>query len=195
MKTTLLLVTAFLFTTTTLNAQVSLGVKGGANISKIDGKSFSDEFRYGYHLGGFVEIPVGSKFSIQPEVLFNQYQTQADTSFSSVYQGAVNFNNYKNIQLNYLTVPILLNYKLGKALSLQAGPQVGILLAQDKNILENGREAFKNGEFSVLGGLQFSLGALRLNGRYFVGLNNISDIDNQNEWKNQGFQISAGLAF
>ena len=195
MKTTLLLVTAFLFTTTTLNAQVSLGVKGGANISKIDGKSFSDEFRYGYHLGGFVEIPVGSKFSIQPEVLFNQYQTQADTSFSSVYQGAVDFNNYKNIQLNYLTVPILLNYKLGKALSLQAGPQVGILLAQDKNILENGREAFKNGEFSVLGGLQFSLGALRLNGRYFVGLNNISDIDNQNEWKNQGFQISAGLAF
>ena len=53
-------------------AQFSIGVKGGANITKIDGRSFSDEFKYGYHLGGFATIGLGGRFALQPEVLLNQ---------------------------------------------------------------------------------------------------------------------------
>jgi len=174
-------------------AQFSIGVKGGANITKVDGKAFRDEFRYGYHLGGFLEIPLGQTLSIQPEVLFNQYQTRADSSFSSVYENAVDFSNYRDGKLNYLSIPILLNYKLGKVVALQAGPQYGILISQDKNLVQNGGEAFKNGELSLLGGIQLYLSKLRLSGRYFIGLNNISDIDNQNSWRNQGFQLSIGL--
>ena len=29
-------------------------------------------------------------------------------------------------------------------------------------------------------------------GRYQIGLNNINDIDNKDEWKNQGFQLYVG---
>jgi hypothetical protein len=65
---------------------------------------------------------------------------------------------------------------------------------QDKKLLENGREAFDNGDFSLLGGAQLKISKLRVTGRYFVGLNNINDIDDQNEWKNQGFQLSLGIA-
>jgi hypothetical protein len=61
-------------------------------------------------------------------------------------------------------------------------------------LLENGREAFRNGDLSMLGGAQINISKLRLSGRYVVGLNNISDIDNQNKWRNQGFQLSLGLA-
>ncbi len=172
-------------------AQFTLGVKAGANITKVDGRSFKDEFRYGYHLGGFATIGLGGRFGIQPEVLFNQFQTRTGTEFRNIYQNA--FANASDVKLNYLSIPLLLNYKLGSLLSLQAGPQFGILLDQNKDLLENGREAFDKGDFSMLGGAQLSLGKIKLNGRYFVGLNNINDIDNQDKWKNQGFQLSVGL--
>jgi hypothetical protein len=175
-------------------AQFTVGIKGGTNITKVEGKAFRDEFRYGYHLGGFAEIGLGGRLGIQPEVLFNQYQTRADSSFKDVYQNSTNFSNYKDVKLNYLTIPILLNYKLGNILSLQAGPQFGILISQDKNLLENGKEAFKSGDFSLTGGAQINISKLRLTGRYFVGLNNISDVGDQNKWNNQGYQLSLGLA-
>lgn len=172
-------------------AQFSIGIKGGANITKVDGRSFKDEFKYGYHLGGFATIGLGGRFAIQPEVLFNQLQTRTGTEFSNIYQNAV--SGSQDIKLNYLSIPVLLNYKLGSFLSLQAGPQFGILMDQNKNLLENGKTAFDKGDFSMLGGAQLSLGKIRLNGRYVVGLNNINDIDNQDQWKNQGFQLSLGL--
>ncbi len=175
-------------------AQFRLGIKGGANITKVDGKSFRDEFRYGYHLGGFAEIGLGKKWAIQPEVLFNQYQTRVDSSFENVYQNSVNISNYQDVKLNYLSIPLMLNYKVGKVLTLQAGPQFGILIDQSKNLLENGEEAFSGGDFSMAGGAVINISKLRLTGRYFVGLNNVSDIDNQNKWKNQGFQLSLGFS-
>ena len=79
-------------------------------------------------------------------------------------------------------------------MTLQAGPQFGILLDQSKTLLENGKEAFKKGDFSLVGGAQIHIAKIRLQGRYFVGLNNISDVGDQNKWNNQGFQLSLGLA-
>ena len=193
MKTTFFAVLACVCFTQAATAQLNFGIKGGANITKVDGKAFRDEFRYGYHLGGFVEIGLGDKLSIQPEVLFNQFQTRADSSFKNVYQNALSFSNYQDVKLNYLSIPILLNYKLGNILSLQAGPQFGILTSQDKTLLQEGKEAFKTGDFSMLGGAQINISKIRLTGRYAIGLNNISEISDQDKWKNQGWQLSIGL--
>jgi hypothetical protein len=62
-------------------------------------------------------------------------------------------------------------------LSLQAGPQFGVLMSGGNTLLENGKEAFKSGDLSMLGGAQINISKLRLTGRYVVGLNNISDIE------------------
>lgn len=191
MKYKLPLVLAVLLIAQASFAQFGLGVKAGANITKIDGKSFKDEFRYGYHLGAFANIGLGGRFSLQPEVLLNQYNTRTDSSFKNIYQNALSGDN--NIKLSYLSIPLVLNYKLGSLLSLQAGPQFGILLDRNKNLLQNGKDAFDKGDFSMLGGAQIGLGKIKVTGRYFVGLNNINDIDNQDKWKNQGFQVSLGL--
>lgn len=195
MKTKLSVLIACLFFTHAALAQLNLGIKAGANISKIDGRSFKDEFRYGYHLGGFAEIGLGGKLGIQPEVLFNQYQTKVDTAFRAIYQNAFEDAKSGEVKLNYLSIPLLLNYKLGNVLSLQAGPQFGILINKDKTALENGKEAFQNGDFSMLGGAQINISKLRLSGRYAVGLNNINDIDNRDKWKSQAWQLSLGYAF
>ena len=194
MKTKLSVLFALVLVAQAAVAQFHVGIKGGVNITKVDGEAFRDEFRYGYHLGGFAELGLGGKLGIQPEVLWSQYQTRVDSSFSDVYENSLHISNYQDVKLNYLTIPILLNYKLGSLLSLQAGPQFGILLDQSKNLVQNGQEAFKNGDFSLVGGAQIHISKIRLQGRYFVGLNNISDISDQNKWNNQGFQLSVGLA-
>jgi len=194
MKTKLLALFSLVLFTQAAMAQFHLGVKGGVNITKVDGKAFKDEFRYGYHLGGFAEIGLGGKLGIQPEVLWSQNQTRVDSSFSDVYENSLQISNYQDVTLNYLSIPVLLNYKLGSLMTLQAGPQFGILLDQSKTLLENGQEAFKKGDFSLVGGAQIHIAKIRLQGRYFVGLNNISDVGDQNKWNNQGFQLSLGLA-
>lgn len=193
MKTKFLLLFAAIFVSVAGMAQFHLGIKGGANITKVEGKSFRDEFRYGYHLGGFAEVRMGNKFVLQPEVLFNQYASKLDSNFKNVYQDV--FNGNSNIKLNYISIPIVINYKLiGSFLSLQAGPQFGILIDQSRTTLQNGADAFKKGDFSMLAGLNFKVGPMRINGRYAIGLNNISDITDDSKWKNQGFQLSVGLA-
>ncbi|MBC7875134.1 MAG: PorT family protein [Ferruginibacter sp.] len=195
MKTKLLVLAAAVLFSQAIMAQFHIGAKAGANIIKIDGKSFKDEFRYGYHLGGFMEVRLSNKFVLQPEVLFNQYSTTLDSNFKNIYQGVINSSAQSKVKLGYLSIPILLNYKLiGSFLSLQAGPQFSVLMNKNKTLLQNGGEAFKNGDFSMLGGVQVKLGAIRVNGRYVVGLSNINDIDDQDEWKSQGFQVSIGLA-
>ncbi len=193
MKTKLLSLFAAVLISQAMMAQFHLGIKAGTNVTKVDGKSFKDEFRYGYHLGGFAEIRISNKLVLQPEVLFNQYATKLDSNYKNVYEDI--FDGNSNIKLNYLSFPIVVNYKLiGNFLSLQAGPQFGVLIDQNKTVLQNSGNAFKNGDFSMLAGVLMRVGPLRVNGRYAIGLNNISDIPDDNKWKSQGFQVSVGLA-
>jgi hypothetical protein len=185
---------AALCVTQSLMAQFHIGIKGGANITKVDGKSFKNQFNYGYHVGGFAEIGIGQKFAIQPEVLFNQYSTTIDSNYNHVYENVFSSGQIQ-ARLNYLSIPILLNYKLlGNFLVLQAGPQFSILMDQDKTLLQNGGKAFSDGDFSMLGGVQLKLSAIRITGRYMVGLKDINDIGNKDRWTSQGFQVSLGLA-
>jgi hypothetical protein len=179
-----------LILSTSFSQGFNIGIKGGASINKITGQSFKDEFTYGYHLGGFATIGLSKKFAIQPEVLFNQFKTDTSSSFSSLYQ----FNKVKDIKLNYLSIPILLNYNVSNILALQAGPQFGILIDQSKNLLQNGQDAFKSGDFSMLGGLQLKLLKFRVYGRYAIGLSDINNITNSDKWKSQSIQLGVGLS-
>lgn len=169
-----------------------LGVKVGTNINKIGGKSFKDQFTYGYSAGVFGDIKLNNQWSLQPEVLFNQVSADTSNQFRDLY--ALSIDKISKIKLNYLTIPVLVNYHLSKGIALQFGPQVGILVNQNKDLLENGKEAFKNGDFSVLGGLQIKFSSIRVYGRYTIGLSNLNDIDNQDKWKNQTIQLGIGLS-
>ena len=169
-----------------------LGLKGGTTIGKISGQSFSEKFNYGYHLGGFAEIGLSKKLSIQPEVLFNQINTDTSSQFRKIYT-SLSASNLSNIKLSYLSIPIILNYKVSNFLSLQAGPQFGILMDQNKSLFQNGQSAFKKGNLSMLGGLQINVTSFRIYGRYAVGLSNINDIDNKDKWTSQSFQLGVGF--
>ena len=170
----------------------SLGIKAGANVNKLTGKSFNEQFTYGYHVGAFSQIKLGNRLELQPEVVFNQVNLDTASQFSELYK--INSSTVSNIKLSYLSIPLILNYKLSKGFSIQAGPQYGILLDQHKDLLQNGKSAFKEGDFSVLAGMQIKFASFRIYGRYVVGLNNINDIDNRDKWKNQSIQLGVGFA-
>jgi Outer membrane protein beta-barrel domain len=190
MKAKLLLTAAITIISIGAFAQsFKIGAKGGATLNKMTGQTFDEKFTYGYHVGGFATIGLGKKFAIQPEVLFNQINVDTSDKFSSVYQ----FNKLNSVQLKYLTIPILLNYNVGKLVSLQVGPQFGILMNKSNTFVENGRDAFKGGDFSMLGGIQLNVSHFRVYGRYAIGLNNLNDIDNKDKWKNQSIQLGVGL--
>jgi hypothetical protein len=195
MKTKLSVLLASVIFMNVAKAQFDVGIKAGANINKVEGKTFKEEFNYGYHLGGFARIGLGDKLGIQPEVLFNQYQTKTSSNPSDIWEDAGSDITNKEVKLNYLSIPIMLNYKLaGNFLALQAGPQFGILLNKDETLVKNGQNAFKSGDFSFAAGAQIKILKAVASARYVVGLSNISDIDNQDKWKNQAIQLSVGWA-
>ncbi|GAC1398420.1 MAG: hypothetical protein NVSMB63_18570 [Sediminibacterium sp.] len=170
-----------------------LGIKGGVNATKIDGVSFSNGFQYNYLLGGLIQIPIAKKISIQPEVLFSQSKTTASNNPGQPFDP--NNPNNKNVTLDYLNIPILLN--LGGAFKFQLGPQYSIKLNNNKTLLQNGGDAFKSGDFSVCGGFQWRLPVLGIHvgARYVIGLSDINSISSQDKWKSQSLQISTGFIF
>ncbi len=175
------------------NAQFHLGAKAGLNATKIDGKSFNDQFEYNYLVGAFAELGVHKSFSIIPEVLFSQASGTLADGWKDMDESVFNLNQAQ-VKLNYLSIPILLNVKVGGPLHLEVGPQYSILINSNENLLNNGNNAFKNGDFSMVGGLQLRLSRLWITGRYLIGLDNISDLPNNEKWQKQAIQATIGFA-
>jgi hypothetical protein len=163
-----------------------LGAKAGANLTKIDGQSFNDGFKLSYQVGAYMTFRINKAIGLQPEVLVSQVQTTS-TNFNG------NLSPNTDYKLSYLSIPLLLNINAGKLLTFQIGPQYSILLNNEKTLVQNGKDAFKNGDFAMLGGLQLHFGGLKVYGRYNIGLSNINDIDNKENWKNQQIQVGVGL--
>ncbi|WP_297822245.1 porin family protein [Segetibacter sp.] len=175
------------------NAQkFNFGGKIGSNQTKISGQAFKDGYELGYHVGAFAEIDVTSKWGIQPEVVWNQTNTKSSSNLSDITN---NFQqNTKDIKLNYLTIPILLRYNVGSLLTLNVGPQFGILLNKNETLWNNGKEAFKSGDLALVGGATVNLKMLRVYGRYNIGLNNLNDVGTQDKWKSQQLQLGVGIS-
>ncbi len=173
--------------------RLDFGGKIGANMTKIDGQKFSESYKLNYQLGFFGEIDFTKDWGIQPELLFSQTTSKVDSGFNSVYQNAAGSLLKKDVKLNYLNIPVLLRINAGKFLTFHVGPQFSILVNDDENLLQNGKDAFKKGDLAGVVGAQINISKLRIYGRYNFGLANISDVDNPNKWKNQQLQLGVGI--
>lgn len=171
------------------------GFKGGLNLNKIEGESFKDEFNYNYFLGGFMQINITRKFGIQPELNFVQTCAVQSDDITVIYDELFLGGDQKKAKLDYLKFAGLLNIDLGPSqkVKLQVGPQWGMLLNEAVDSLKSPQDIFKEGEFSVLGGIMLQLPLIHIGTRYEIGLTNINDIDNQDKWKNQAWQFYVGI--
>ena len=164
----------------------AIGLKFGLNYNKISGLELTEGYKPGYHFGIFAEIGKRA-IGLQPELLFSQTGTRISNDTASEFEAD------KRVKLSYLQLPILLRWTIGKTLTFNAGPQFGILLNKSENTLKDGREAFKGSDFAMDLGVQLRVGNLRIYGRYNIGLNDISDLEDQANWKNQVFQVGIGI--
>jgi hypothetical protein len=193
------LILLFVFLAAQLNAQqkFGVGIKVGQNFSKVNNVAV-DHNAASYHLGATMQIGLSKGFSIAPDVLLSQTKLEANPTPNELLANkALKPETY---HLNYLTIPVLLQYDVVKSFLIQAGPQYGILLDQSKDGAENARVAFSAGEFAMVGGAKLNLGGFFLYGRYVIGMNNIgsatqlsNNIKDESTWKTRQWQLGVGL--
>lgn len=204
-----------------LSAQ-KVGVKAGVNFANMNG-SYMDLLliegdvetsgRTGFHLGAITEFELSDKINLQAEVL---YSTQGFEGFE--------YNNITHEftqQMDYLTIPIMLEYKITDELSLQAGPQIAFLASSkydwgfdvntvsgDANFEAEANKELENQSNNMDFGLNFGAeytmeSGLFFNARYSLGLGNVfkynaneHDIELKNaDLKNSVIQLSIGYSF
>jgi len=163
----------------------SFGIKFGLNYNKISGLELTEGYKPGFHFGIFGDIGKGT-IGLQPELLLSQAGTKISNDSASEFDAG------ERVKLTYLQIPLLLRVHLS-VLTLHIGPQFGFLLNQNDLISKDGEQAFKAGDFAMDFGAQLNIGNLKIYGRYCIGLNDISDLENQESWKNEVLQIGLGI--
>ncbi len=171
--------------------KLGIGIKVGQNLSSVNSVAV-DRHSASYHGGVTFQIGVTDKISLVPEVLLSQTKLSTNPTIIDV----LGDNNLRpeTYHLNYIMVPLLVQVKPFPTLLLQAGPQYGMLVDQKKDGKENALLAFKQGEFSFVGGAKVNLGGFFVYGRYVVGLQNINDLQDQAKWRTTQWQLGIGMS-
>jgi hypothetical protein len=174
-----------------------VGFNAGIDINKIQGKSFKDQFSYNYSLRGFMQFNFSRKFGLQPEVSFIQASSEQSNDFSDIYDDIALGGSQLKARLSYLKIGSMLNLNVGptQRIKLQFGPQWGMRLSEKVDSLKTTQDIFKDGDFSLAGGIMIQLPMIHLGGRFEQGLTNINAIDKRDKWTNQSFQLFAGITF
>lgn len=169
------------------------GLKAGGNYFKVGGRSFDNAYRVSFSGGAYAELNYSSKFTIQPELLFNQVLCKTSANFSQIYAGLEPVG-FQLVSLDYIAVPILLVYKPIPLISVIVGPQYSYLIAQTQGLLQvdKSRDAFHHSEVALVFGGQLNMGKVKVGLRYQEGLNNINAINTTDTWQTYGFQLYFG---
>ena len=171
------------------NAQkAQFGIKAGVNFATLTGDVGDASSIVGFNVGGFAEIKVSEKFSVQPELL---YSTQGATLESEGQK--VDFN------LSYLNIPVMAKYYVAPKFNLEIGPQIGFLTSakgKAMGISADMKDLFKSTDFGLNFGAgydftnKFSAGI-----RYNLGLSNIAEDSGDESAQNSVVSLSLGYKF
>jgi hypothetical protein len=172
-------VCAFAFTT---NAQeVTFGAKAGLNLANLTGDVEGNSMLAAAHVGGMAEISFSDKFAVQPEVLFSMQGASSD---------------FGDLNLNYINIPIMAKYFVTEEISLEAGPQIGLLMSA-KADGEDVKDFYSGTDFGLNIGAGYKMeSGLNFGLRYGIGMSNIIDAEgSEADVKNSNIQVSVGYFF
>lgn len=145
-----------------LFAQVpKYGLKAGLNLATVTGSG--GDLKPGFNGGVLAHIHITPAFSLQPEVMYSNQGTK--------------YSSDHKLLLNYINVPLLLQYNFDNGFRLQGGPQVGFLLeAKDKvnNVEYDVKNGYNAVDFSIpLGFSYLGYSGLGVDARYNIGVTNV----------------------
>jgi hypothetical protein len=105
--------------------EFSVGIRGGANVSKISKMDIRSHFKPGFHFGFYTTyVPYGTNFSFTNELIFSMKGVSLTLPDSLL----INEQSKYSKSLNYLDLPFLFNFHAGDALMLSAGFQPSLYL-------------------------------------------------------------------
>lgn len=179
----------FLFLTTA--AQPRPGIKAGLNYAGLSG--YNGDNLLSFHAGVFVHVTINKNWRVQPELLYS-----GEGQHYLVYDNNENTTAIRNtIALNYIQLPLVVQYFALPSLYFEAGPQLAVLAgAFSKGIGDghmNVKRSFTNTQF----GLNLGTGVLfnqqiGIYGRYNFGL---TDVTPYNSDLNHSHTGQLGIAF
>lgn len=186
MKKVILCLVIVSLTTLGASSQVNFGLKAGMNISTLRGDGVGKaKSLIGANVGAFVNIPVSTMFSFQPEVLYSMEGAKEDVFDTK-------------IMLNYVNIPLMLKYTDASGFFGELGPQIGFLTSAKSKINGNTadvKDLFKSTNFSLGIGAGFNFtSSVGVGLRYNLGLSNISEDTNDDE-KTGNFSIGIHYSF
>jgi len=171
----------------TVQAQhVNIGIKGGLNAYNLVNNNGGEfDTKLGAHAGLLGHIHMASQFGLQPEIYFSM-------------QGAKSSVGDAKLNLNYVNVPVLLQYMFNNGFRLQAGPQVGFLMSAkaDNGSSVDVKDSFNNLDLGLSFGASYvqpSTG-FGFDVRYNYGMSDIAE-SSLVETYNRGFQVGVFYLF
>jgi Outer membrane protein beta-barrel domain len=164
MKKTLFIIIALLTCFSSGYGQaLTVGVTGGLTVNQIDGDQYTGYNMFGVTGGAFVQTNKPGKWQMQGEIKYflkgaEQPPTQDNSNF------------YKE-HLNYVQIPVLVNYYLKEKIFFEAGLSAGYLFCAREDLTGNGfinpDRPFRPVELSFEGGFNYQITkALRVNIRF-----------------------------
>lgn len=173
---TLTLIIAIFCAPFMLSAQLGVGVKVGANFANISTDDYETSSRTSYHAGLYANFKLSEKWGITPEVLWSSQGGDLDD---------VEF------QTNYITVPVMLRWRIIDLISVEAGPQFNVLTSAESDGIDIQDELVSPSYSAAFGALVHLPLGFNAGLRYVAGLTDISESDNDN-LKDNNFQIYVG---
>jgi hypothetical protein len=172
------------------------GIKAGINFSNINfNRGFpppptrtATVWKPGVIAGFILHVPINKSFSIQPEYQYSKVSGE-DKSTGTIYG------------LKYLALPVLLKYEVLRKLSIEAGPEVSLLITGWKKLSGSSSSITHDTEernFSISGGLEFEMFKnFHLSTRYISGISHISirDGTTAREFSLYEFQVTGSISF
>ncbi|MEO6831700.1 MAG: outer membrane beta-barrel protein, partial [Chitinophagaceae bacterium] len=185
------------------HTKVSIGIKAGVNLSRLDGISWDGGFKANLLGGAWLSVH-GKRFGIVLEGLFTQTDYVTGPGFDSIYHQYIRAgkDSIKNasFKLNYFNIPLLVEIRVLDRAWLQFGPQYsGVVSVEDKDeFVKDAEGLFKKGSIAGVAGLNVELTRhINLGARYIFGLSNVNNHYDQvaESWKRRDVQIHLGLRF
>lgn len=185
---------------------LGVGVKGGLNVNRMNGKGWTQAYHTDPLVGFFAHLNK-RRIGVQVEALWNTNTLVSDSSFHRLFQqyynNAIDSLEEGSFRFSMISIPLLLNLKLTQHIWLQLGPQfMGAVSMTDKNhILKSGVDIIEKKNMNMVGGVWYQFGGeaplLRVNAglRFVAGLNNMNSIYQTSIWKSQMIQLHIGISY
>ncbi|MFZ6009974.1 MAG: porin family protein [Bacteroidota bacterium] len=167
-----------------LSAQgLSVGIKAGVNFAgqtySSSGFTVSPDGRTGFHAGGYVNLALSEKLSVQPELLYNSVGAKVGSD---------------DIKFDYVSIPVVVKFNPTQIFNIHLGPQFGFLMSAKSGDLDV-KDQTKGMDLGLASGVGVDLPmGLNFAARFILGLSNIDDSGSSSDVKvkNQVFQVSVG---